>query len=368
MKAKITFGIWEAIMMLLNTICVPLLLGFPRLMIETGGTAGWIIPIYITVLAVLFFTVIQRLYRNFEGKDIIDIAEIALGRIGRIVTGILLMLYIVFLVTITLREFTEDMKVIALINSPISFVMMFFIAAMVFGCYFGIEPLVRFSSVIVPIIALGFLFIVFGVAGNYDINHLFPILGNGPRAIFIDGFFLVSYFSPLVLLYLIAPFVRTHKIMKITGYTTILLSSIFFTLGTLCYLLVYPYPISIENFLPIYQLARVMEYGRFFQRIESVFVLIWAASAMSMLSIGFYFVVYIFRKTFELDYRRPMIWSFIIIIFTLSLFPPNLMTVLELDKMYYSKVTWIISLCYPILILLIARLRSRNPEKEAKTR
>lgn len=366
MKSKITFGYWEGAIMLLNLICTQLVLGFPRTMIEIGGTAGWMIPVYITVLALIFFTIIQKLYEYFEGKDIIDIGEKAAGRAGRIITGIIILLYLMNIVSVVLREFAEDMKVIALINSPISFVSMFFILGMIIGSYFGIEALVRFCSVSVPVVTVGFFVIIFGVAPYYDTNNFFPVLGNGIKAIFGKGFFLVSTFSPIIILFLINPFLKTHKSFKKVGYYSIALSGIFFFLGTFCYLLVYPYPVSNENFLPIFQLARLMEYGRFFQRIESIFVLIWATSALTFLSTGFYFIIYVFRKTFELEYHRPLIWPFIIIIFTQSLIPPNLMVTIELENRYYRNVLWIISFCMPIILLFVARLRGNKGKKGAK--
>jgi hypothetical protein len=209
----------------------------------------------------------------------------------------------------------------------------------------------------VPIIFIGFFITIFGVSPFYDVNNLFPVLGNGIKPLLGKGFLLISNFSGITILFLINPFLKTHKSFKIVGYSSIIISGVLFFLSVLCYLLVYPSTLAIENFLPIYQISRLMEYGRFFQRIESIFVLIWASSALLYLSAVFFLVIHVFQKTFRLEYYRPLIWPFIIIIFAISLIPPNLVDVIILESSYFRKFIWIMVFIMPIVLLLIARLR-----------
>lgn len=360
----VVFGKWEAMMIMLNLTTTHILLNFPRNMVEAGGTAGWMISVYATVIVLLLFYIITKLYEKFEGKDILDISEYMGGNIARIIVGSFLSVYILFIISTILREFAEDMKVISLTVSPISFVILLFVLGVVVGAYAGIEAIVRFAAIVVPIIVLGFLFIIIAVAPYYDITNLFPILGSGVSDIFVKGALKISIFSGFIVIFFLPPFIKTHKNFKMVGYSAILLSGYFFVSGVLAYLLTIPYPTALENFLPVYQMARMINYGRFFQRIESVFVIIWSSGAFIYLSFGLFLVVYTFKKAFKLEYYKPLVLPFAILLFTLSLIPLNLMETIKLETEYIRNAVPFIVFVLPIIILAVANIKRRKEKKE----
>jgi spore germination protein (amino acid permease) len=343
-----------------------IILGFPRLMSEAAGTAGWILVIYLSSLALLMFTLVSRLYRKFEGHDLLDVGEYTAGAVGRFFIGILMLLYLFFICTLVLREFAEEMKVIILPQTPVSVVTMFFLSGMTLGAYKGIEAIVRFSAIIVPMIIIGFFTITLAITPYFEVYNLLPILGKGVNEIFGRGVFKISIFSAISILYLIYPYIRTHKNFNSIGYTSLGLISIFFLWATLSYSLVFPYPAAIEKFLPVYEQARLINYGRFFQRIESMFVFIWAASALLYLSGVFFLILNVFKKTFKLEYYHPLILPFAIILFTLSLWPPNLVTSVTLETNVFRNYAWIITIFIPILLLVIANLKKRRSKGGSK--
>ena len=118
----------------------------------------------------------------------------------------------------------------------------------------------------------------------------------------------------------------------------------------------------------MYQLARTIKIGRFFSRIEAAFILIWASSAFLYLSSSLYFITYIFQRTFNLKYRKPLIVHFIILIFTLSLLPENLYSTLRVEMHIYRIFSWIFTLVFPLILVIIASVRtgSKKRREEAK--
>jgi len=340
-------------------------------MAESAGTAGWILTIYITVIALILFTIIARLYKKFEGKDILDISEYVAGNIGRIIVGTFFLVYLVFIVSVVLREFGEDLKIIALRSSPISFVMSFFLAGMVVSAFFGLEALLRIGVIIVPIVFIGFVIILSGVLQYSDLSRIMPFLGFGPKNIFIDNLSRISIYSGLVLLLFLPPFIKSHKDFKKIGYITIGLSSFNLTVSVLVFLLVFQYPIATESFLPIFQLARLINYGRFFQRLESLFSLLWIVSALHYLSIGLFLILYIFKKTYKLEYYKPLILPFAVILYTASFIPKNLVEAIELETKFFRNIAWIVVFGMTIILLLIGNFIRRKTvkggEKNEKT-
>ena len=82
MKQKIKIGNFEAFCILINMFCTKLILDYPRFVAEEGGTAAWIIVLLVSLVLFVIFIIMARIYKNFSGKDILDVAESSLGYAG----------------------------------------------------------------------------------------------------------------------------------------------------------------------------------------------------------------------------------------------------------------------------------------------
>ena len=367
-KETVIFGNWESLSLLMIGICTQLFLGLPRIMAEVSGTAGWIHTIYVSVLAIVLFRIGSKLYEPFAGMDILDVGQLIAGAAGRILTGIIIVAYFIYITSVVIREFSENLKTISFNLSPISFVGILLLLGMVAGAYSGIESIVRFSAIAVPAIFLGYVIIIAGVLPYADISRIFPIMGNGVGEIFLKGINKISIFSGIIYLYLIAPYIKTYKHFSKTGYKGLLISGAILSGGVLVYLLVYQYPNAIENFLPFYQLARIISFGRFFERLESLFLAVWTTSALLYLGANLFFITFLFKKTFGLEYYRPLIIPFAIILFNLSLLPPNLTSAMELEAEYFRSYAWIVSFGLVLSMLFIAKIMKKNGKEKQQNK
>lgn len=368
MKNKtMAIGIWSAAALLINSICTRILVNYPYGAINTSGTAAWVQEIYVSIIALIFLFIIEKLYTQFEGRDPLDIAQEAGGSAGRIIIGVMILLVLIYICPVIIREFAENMKIISLTDSPVTFITFFLIAGMVAAAYAGIEAIVRIHAIVVPIIALTYIFMMLGVLPYFDVNNLFPILGNGAEKIFVEGFFDVSLYSPLIYLFLMAPYLKTHKNMKISVYTGFFISAFLLISNVFVYLGSYPYPSSAEIYTPTYQLARMIYYGRFFQRVEAIFFVSWVVAILLYASVLLYFITHIFTKTFRLQYRKPVVIPFTAAVFVLSLIPSNQMENLNLGTKYYSYFSWIVVFPMIIMLLLIAHMLRKRSRKEGNS-
>jgi len=366
MGKSTVLGNWEAVTIIINLICTKIFLNYPRLAVEAGGTAAWMFTAYISALALVGFTVIQALYKPFEGKDLLDIAELAAGSAGRIAVGLVIALGAGWGATAYMRVFSENMKLISLTTSPLSYVELFFVACLVGGAYFGLEALSRIHAFSVPIIATGFMLIMIGVVNYIDFGHLLPILGNGPREIFINGAPKVSVFFEILFLFLLAPSLRKHENLKAAGYWSLGLSILFLLISVLVFSSVFPYPSSLEGTVPIFHIARLIKLGRFFQRVESIFLLIWAAAALLYISVCFYFILWAFQKAFRLDYYKPLILPFAIIVMSISFIPTDFTEVMIYEVQVFRQWSWIAAFLLPALLLVLARLRKKKSARKGQ--
>ncbi len=356
MEKKIKFGRWEAVALTSNLICTKVFLYFNRLTVEDAGNAGWLMAIFICAVAVALYSLQIWLYKKFEGKDILDIAEIAGGKILKAITGFTLGGLLFLLAAITIRKFSEDIKTVSLPTSPLSYVMVFFMAGIVIAGFLGVESIVRHSAIVIPVVVAGYIVILLGIMPKIDVTNLFPIFGTGVKNVLLKGFYRTSIFAELLVLFMLPPFLGGYEDVKNIGYVSVGLCSFFLITGSLVYILVFPYPSSLEPFLPVFNMARLIGLGRFFQRIESLFVFIWVMSALMYLSAVFFFATYTVSKAAGLKYIRPMIIPFAIILFSTAFLPADLISVIKVESGFVNTWGWAVTFVFTGLIFLWARI------------
>ncbi len=366
MQNKISFGKWEATTLLINLVCTKCFLYYSRVMAEDAGTAAWLLSLYTSLIALILFITQIKLFKIFEGKDILDIAEISGGKPLKVITGLVMVAVLYYLSVSVLREFSEDMKIVSLPITPISYIMIIFIIGVIIGSFLGMETILRYHAIAVPVIAAGYLIILLCVIPNMDSTNLLPVLGNGPELIFGNGFLRVSSFLELMIIYLLPPFLGSYRNVKTVGFTAIGICSVIFILSSLTYSLVFPYPSNLESFLPVYQMARLIQLGRFFQRIEAIFVFIWAMAALIYLAAVFYFMVYTFAKIAGLKYMRPLILPFSIIVYCGAFIPKSLIETTKITSNVFNKYVGIIAFVFFSLVAISAALRKRTKARRSE--
>lgn len=357
MNKKITFGTYEAVCLLTFIINIQVLIGYPRYITKDAGTAGWILSILICLFALLIFFIISKLFSRFPGKDIIDISYDVCGNLGKIIICLIFSLPFIFSVGIVLRILSENVKLVSLPLSPLSFVMMFFITSAIFVSFLGPEILARLSCLFLPAIVIGYALLLLMASPNIDSNNFFPILGNGLPEIFSSSLVRVSAYFGLLIIYLFPPFIKSPKLFKSIGYISIIFSGIVMTSVLLVYTGIFPYPTSLEPTLPMYSLSRVINIGTFFRRIDPLFMLIWATSSFLYLGIALYFMTHFFARGFNLKYSNPLILPFAILTYCVAFIPDNLILSVIIEDSIIRVFGAGLVFIPPIILLLIAKFR-----------
>jgi len=191
------------------------------------------------------------------------------------------------------------------------------------------------------------------------LTQITPILGNGLDKILGEGFFKLSLYTGLAFIYLLPPFLKTYDNFKKVGYSTLTASNFFVISSAFVFTIVIPYPTSSEIYLPFYALSRLLHFGRFLDRLESVFMPIWVLAAAIYLSAVFFVICYSLMKAFDLPYINPLIMPVAILVYCASFLPQSLSQTLEIESILR---TWgfVPGFGLPILFLIIAIIRKKG--------
>ncbi len=358
---KIKFGSWEAITLLINLIFVQVLLSFPRDVAQYGGSAGWMIPLIATLIIVIYFAITAALYKNIGSLDLIDISEKVGGRTLKIIMGLLIVFFLFFELAINLGGFAQVLKMISLDKSPLGFVELLFFFGIIVAAFYGIEAVARISAFLLPLIVAGFLIITLGVIPKYHIDNLFPIFGQGYWSIAMGSLYKLSAYSPLIILFLMVPFFSKQHLKKV-GYMSILMAGLLLIWSTLSFLLLYPYQIAVDNRIPIFQMAKHIEFGNVQQRVESIFVLVCSISSLLYLGVIFAFLIFIMQKTLSLKKSKPLVLPVAILAFTAADGIKRMN--LDIINSFVGKFIWLFGLVLPLIIIILGAAKKVGRKQE----
>lgn len=361
MPEKYELGRWEIACIMLNALTYKVFTGFPRLFAEVSGTGGWLTAIVCGGVALLLIGLILLIYKKLGKSNILDVAEMAAGKVGRYLLSAILLIYLIFSNALALREFTEVMKTVAFPSAALAFVMAFFVAAMVVGVLSGFDAIVRLHVLAVPAAVFITLAIVFSAIRYGTVGNLFPVFGTGVKQVFGKGMITLSIYSDIIILFLINPFAKKNVRWRRVGFLSALGGILITAAVILTFIMIVPYPTSTDTNIPIYPLAKVIYYGRFFQRLDAFYMLALAIVGMLYLSLSMFFVTYIFADTFQLPRSRPLVWVFSLFSFLLAL------TVQRSDGLHRlvylaSYVIWGVGFLLPLICAVVARVRERRKE------
>ncbi len=278
------FGGWETGCVIANLLIYRIFTKIPLTFTRYAGPAAFLSAVVSGGIGLALIWLLLKIIERNGDKNLIDIAGLALGKFGRYAVFVLVGGYALVSAIFTLQEFSELIKLIAFPTSPIWYIKLFLIIAGVSGAFLGLRATVRVHRIFVPALIGITLLIIFSAMVHGKINNITPILGKGTEGILRGGISGTLIYSDIILILLLNPFQEDFKKLKRTtlsaGTVSVLINiTVVFALS-----FTLPYPSSAEVHFPIYSLLKEVWYGRFFQRIDAVYMFFISVCAMLYIS------------------------------------------------------------------------------------
>ena len=159
------------------------------------------------------------------------------------------------------------------------------------------------------------------------------------------------------------PYLKEPEKIKKIALLSIGISAIYLILCVSTLLFMFSFFINTNEITPLYNATRYIELGSFFQRLESVFLLIWILAFACYLSITSKFAMGIFKKLTQIETKKPLIDIFGLLILGISLIPENYAISDKLETQIYPCLVLGITFCLGISILIFANLMKRKQKK-----
>ncbi len=258
----------------------------PTLFSNFSGSGAALSAAFSGAIAFGVIFLIITLFKKHHFLNLSDAFFAVFGKIGGLLACAIAALCLFVSAGVTLSELSYLAKAISFPTAPFWFVLLFFAVSAALGSISGGYPLARTHTVFVPIIVFGLVLLIVSTILRGDTARLLPILGNGPEAVFGKGLSGTVMYADLIIFFLLIPPKATksfpQKKFLAASAIGILLSVLFvFALN----LSVSPSVISGDSF-PFYLVMKEVYYGRFFQRIDCLMLLISSLSGMLYLSLN----------------------------------------------------------------------------------
>ncbi|MCI8637157.1 MAG: GerAB/ArcD/ProY family transporter [Clostridia bacterium] len=320
-KSKI--GTLESIMLVLTIVITHTISSLPREILVSTKSASLINLMFVSILVILFAYLISKLFKKFPGSDIIDVSEFLGGKVFKIIVGVIFISYFLVSSSILLRNFCESLKIIYYPMTNILFIIAMFVIAICTANRLDFNASLKTNLLILPLVLASMVFLFFSNMNKFSPERIFPIFGDGLFDTFVLGLGNIASFGGVAFLYFLPPYMKQPEKLKKVSMISIGLSAIYLILCVATLLFMFSFFIDTNEITPLYNATRYIEFGSFFQRLESVFLLIWILAFACYLSIVIKFSMSIFKKLTNIETKKPLVDIFGLLILAITLLPKN---------------------------------------------
>lgn len=282
------------------------------------------------------------------------------GPVLKAITSIIFTVYLIFVSSILMANFSEFLRVVYFHSSPSWIITLIFVITAIIANKLGFRSLIKVNTLIVPIVLITELVVFLGALDKIEFQRALPILGYGFGQTFISGFSNIFAFGGLVYLYLIRPNLKNNVNYKKVGIISISLSGLFLLLSVASLLFLFSFLINGVNTLSVYMSTRVIEFGTFFERTDALFIFVWLFAFISYLCVIIAYISKINQK--NCNVKNPSIFIYLtgLIILAVSLIPSNTSVIRFAETVLYKNASLFIVFGYSFIILIIGYLKKKK--------
>ena len=292
--------------------------------------------------------------------DIIDISELIGGKVFKNLIGIIFIIYFILSASLMLRNFCESIQILYFPMTDITFIMSLIVISICIANRLNSNATIKTNVIILPIALIGVLFLFFTNINRFVPQRIFPIFGESAFNTFILGLTNLASFGGIAYIYFLPPLLKDNTKFKKITLISITATAIYliFTIATL--LFIFTFFTNVSEISTLYTATRYIEFGSFFQRLESVFLLIWILVFACYLSIVLKFSIGIFQKITNISNKKALIDVFGILMLSIALIPKNIAISQIFESQIYPYLMIGILIILGVGILIFANIPKKN--------
>jgi len=349
----------EAIALLVTIAFNHIIINVTKSIIDTTVSASILNILYIGIVTIIFTSIICYFLNKFPTSDLIDISESLGGKVLKWLVGLLFAGYFIFFAAIFLNIFSAFLEITYFQSVKSIYVVGLLVISAVVACTMRHNAIYRANFIIFPLLIISTLFIFIADYSYFEFEKMYPILGNGLFTTFVAGLSNMFAFQGLAYIFFLPPELKETNNLKKVAITSIILSCLFLLISVAIVLFMFNGFVETDELLPLYSAVKYIEFGSFFQKLDSTFVLIWITAFVSYLSIALKFSSKILKKLTNIENENIFTYFLGISLLFLAIWPKNYAFSIFLANTVYKYTFFILIVGISPLILLSATIKQK---------
>lgn len=338
-------------------------LSYPTNVTQRVFESGWLVATIGAVVGLAGTLVLISLMNRFPDHSLARVSTELVGRYVGTLVNLFFSLFFLTVAALILRESAETLVIGILPMTPLSVLIVTILIVAAFGAYLGIEAVSRVCFLLGPWLLAGLAIILLGPAKFYQFHRLLPVFGKPPLELAAFGINRASLYVEVIAVAFLYPSIRNKQKVLGSMVTTLGLSWVIIALTPALVVAAFGVTGAARTSFPVYYLARLIEFGRFVQRVEAVFVFFWLFTAALKVTISFYVAIVVLGETLHLPNHKPLVPAMAIILYTVAFLPPSYVATATFEADVLRNFAALVGFGIPLILWVIA-LASGKRQKE----
>ena len=350
------------------TICFVIgraILLIPSILTRIAENDAWISAMLGTIIGIL---VVFLFIKAMQAEPTLSFVQYSMKSLGKWVGGFISINFILFCLIIAAlhaRSMGDFMTTQVLTETPIEAINIIFIFTCVLAVRLGIEVIARSSEIFFPYIVFMLMILFLFIIPELKIERMQPIFGNGIKPILQGTYSNVGFpFFEMIVLMMIIQLVNQPK----EGYKSLITGTAigggFLAFLTLISILALGTETVAIQLYPTYVLAKIIDVGDVFQRIEPLVAGVWFLSLFFKMTLSFYAASLGIAHLLQLKDYRPLVWPLGIIMCVLSItIYPHIVYLITFTEKYWTLYSGTFALLIPLLLITVNWIKQRGARK-----
>ncbi|OPG95105.1 spore gernimation protein [Chryseobacterium mucoviscidosis] len=350
----------QAAVFIINHMLGAGILTLPRTTVNAVKTPDvWISIILSGLLVMLLGIILVTLCRRFPGKTVFQFTEEITGKWIAYILGAAIILYFLAISAFEIRVMAEVTRLYLLEGTPVWAIVMVFMWVGFYLISGGINSMARLYEIILPIALILFLLAIFLSSSLFEINNLRPVLGEGIMPVFKGLKSSVLAYTGYEVMFVVMAFMKNPEKGKKAMVWGILISMVIYLIT----LVMVVGSLSIEGMRtrtwPTLDLMRSFEIeGLFFERFESLLLVIWIMQIFSTFTITHYAASLGCSQLFKKK-MLPFLIILLPISYITAMLPQNVDETFKLGNILGIASIYLFGVL-PLLLLLLSMFRKKG--------
>lgn len=326
--------------------------------LEVGLTAGWLVMLIASLVALIIYVPVMAGIAALPEGNLISLARAAAGSPGAIITGLLVSGLLLFHSGLMLRQTAEMTVSAAYPLTPQTFPVVALVLCTLYGALGGTAAIVRLCRGFLVVLVVTIALVLAGTFGWGEVRYILPFWGSGPGRVLTQSPILAAMHLPALFLPIAAGALRNRQRAWHAALITLGVATLLYTGIKVVLLMSYPFPLGPAITFPLHEMSRLVLGGRFFERIEGLWILTWVTGAACLLSGMVHAAALCYRDAFRKSTHATAVWPMVSIILTISMLPPDQSRAITWD-MDLMPLGFLIAFILPLVLTLVAAGRGR---------